>query len=94
MPYSIYTLSHPGTGEIFYVGCTSNIPNRMRAHSYSNAKCLAKYGKLTQAKDHYILSQRIEPVFHVIEEVFGDLETACAREGFWIAFLYSMDFQL
>lgn len=35
MPY-IYTISHPFTNEVVYVGCTKNIKNRIRCHLSSN----------------------------------------------------------
>lgn len=94
MRHSIYTLSHPSTGEIFYVGCTYDIKKRLRAHTYGSAKSLAKNGRLRDPKDHYILSQRINPVCHIIEDVFGTQEQASIREGFWISFLIENGFPI
>lgn len=94
MNYKIYTLSHPSTGNIFYVGCSSNIKNRLRQHSFSYAKHLAKVGRLRETKDAYILASRINPVCHVIEEVFDSKEQAAIREGFWISFLLEHGFPI
>jgi hypothetical protein len=87
MPYSIYTLSHPRNGNIFYVGMTLNLSKRLRLHKLEAVKAYASRKKKITDKDEYILANRIEPVCHVIESVYGNVYAAMHRENFWISFL-------
>lgn len=93
MKHFIYILSNPATGEIFYVGCTSKPRQRAMSHSYRACKKAFEYNNSTP-KDAYIISMQADPIFHVIEVVYGFTEVARIRENFWITFLLSKGFPL
>lgn len=84
MPYSIYTLTNPQTGHVFYVGVTINTTKRLKLHSYRSVTLLAKRKKKLSAKDKFILDNKIEPVVNIVEEVFGDRGIALRKEYEWI----------
>ena len=66
----IYTLSHPLTGEIKYIGKTINIKSRQ--YSHNNLKiCKSRINR----KNSWIISlnlKGLKPVFSVIKECYGD----------------------
>jgi len=77
MIYYIYTLSHPITNEIRYVGKTVNLKNRYKQHLYD---------KITSHKANWVQSLRkdnLKPILAVIEECTKDNWEE--REIYWIS---------
>jgi len=89
MKYYIYTLEHPITNEIRYVGRTNNIKGRLATHLYSS-----KTG--TTHKDRWINSLikiGLKPIIKVLDEL-DSIEECLKTEEYWIAQFKAWDFQL
>lgn len=85
MPY-IYTISHPFTNEVVYVGATYNLQSRNRTHV--NAKNGSPICEWVQN----LLSNFMLPKFEVLEVV--SMEDMADCETFWIEQLRSFGFNL
>jgi hypothetical protein len=96
MPYTVYALSHPTTGEVFYIGVTLNLQKRMAQHTYSYAQSNVKrYGlENITSKDYYLINTRIDPNVSAIEVFEGSAEYALNREAFWIVLFEGYGFPL
>ena len=71
----IYTLSHPITNEVRYVGKTTNIKRRYYDHVYRHANTY---------KGHWVkslLSENLKPILTIIEECDNNW---AEREKYWI----------
>ena len=95
--YIIYILIDPITKCIFYVGRThKTLTQRLRGHTYKCVKAKLKregWGAMG-GKDHYIISNRINPEIQELERIRGFNYDANERERFWIHFLASNGFPL
>jgi hypothetical protein len=90
MTLYIYTLTNPNNNQVFYVGATGYPVSRKHGH---NSKINTEK-KLT-AKDQYILSNNIKPVFEIIDETEGwHIGCALELEAYWICQLRSWGFEL
>lgn len=84
--YYVYSLANPITGEVFYVGCTSNIQRRYLSHLVYNPKKDTRR-RLTLRitdKDAYIIKNKIVPVMDVLDQVTGTQEEGFLLEAIWI----------
>jgi group I intron endonuclease len=78
----IYTLKHPETFEVRYVGKTNNIKRRFAQHK--SKKCLEKTGsKKLAAWIMKLLSINLTPIMEIIEECE---ENWVEREKCWISY--------
>ncbi len=85
MPY-IYTISHPFTNEVVYVGCTKNIKSRAASHCNSkNESAIANW--IRALADQFIL-----PKIDTIEVC--ESEDMLYLEGYWINQLQQWGFKL
>lgn len=85
----IYTLSHPITKEVRYVGKTNNIKNRKNSH-FNRKNCEKKQ----TPKDCWILSllnKNLCPILEVIDETEGQWEWL---EQYWISQFKCWGFKL
>jgi excinuclease UvrABC nuclease subunit len=83
----IYTLSHPLTGEVRYIGKTVNLRRRLSEHcTKKNYHC--KKSEWVKA----LLSQGLRPVILVIDEV--EKEFVNETEQYWISQFKTWDFNL
>lgn len=82
MIVTIYTLAHPVTKEVRYVGRTKNLPSQRYAiHNYE-----AKKGNLSH-KNNWIKSlhnQGLKPLMEVLEVVDTSWEESHRLEKYWI----------
>lgn len=74
----IYTLSHPLTKEIRYVGKTKHIKRRLSDHCTSN-KYNCKKGKWIKS----LISDGLRPLIEILDEVDEDIVNII--EAYWIA---------
>jgi predicted GIY-YIG superfamily endonuclease len=74
----IYTLSHPITGEVKYVGKTVN--PKQRKHNHSNTA--RDKGTYKRNWINLLKSQKLRPKFEVIDEVTNDWKF---WEKYWIS---------
>lgn len=82
----IYTISHPFTNEVVYVGCSNSLAPRARAHI--NCKSTSEISKWIQAlKEQFML-----PKIEVIESC--DQDESMYLEGYWIQQFQSWGFTL
>lgn len=96
----IYSLRHPITYEIFYVGLTGNLKNRLGNH-ISSSHC-ALTNPLSSSKKEKIIaeitSHKMTPIMRIIEEI--EIRTninemyAYAKESYWINFYRSIGWNL
>lgn len=87
MSACVYTISHPFTNEIVYVGCTSDIESRKRQY--------LRKGKNKRPIDNWIsdlMSSYILPKIDIISEC--DKNEMFEEEMFWIRMLRSWGFNL
>ncbi len=77
MIHYIYTLSHPITNEVRYIGKTINIKRRLKQHLYDKRQTSHKSSWIISLKD-----SGLKPVLTVIEECCD--ENWEDREKFWI----------
>lgn len=77
----IYTLSHPITNEIKYVGKTINLKQRLSAH-ISDAK-INKKNNLVSTWIKSLLNQNLKPNIEVIDETYHD--DWSKLEQYWIS---------
>lgn len=76
----IYTLSHPETGEIRYVGKTTNL--KRRAYQHFNVKICKKLGNKHLGNWLLsILNSNLKPVLEIIEEC---IDNWVESEQYWI----------
>lgn len=87
MKYYIYTLSHPITNEIRYVGKTNNISKRYSAHLKDKSKSY----KNSWIKS--LLNEDLLPIIEVLEEFNNELDCYNA-EKYWIEQLKIWGFDL
>ena len=87
MKYYIYTLSHPITNEVKYIGKTNNISKRYSAHLNDKSKSY----KNSWIKS--LLNEDLLPVIEILEEF--DNELLCYNaEIYWIEQFKSWGFNL
>lgn len=84
MPY-IYTIAHPLTGQIVYVGATQNFNNRKRLHHNHNKSAASEF--VQELAKNYML-----PKIEVLE--ICDLENMYELETYWINQLTTWGFVL
>jgi len=85
----IYTLSHPLTGEVKYVGKSIDTKDRLRQHIK-----IAKYGRINNLSCNWVkslLSQGLKPKMDVIDETVGEWEWL---EMYWISQFKTWGFKL
>lgn len=87
MKYYIYTLSHPLTEEIRYIGKTNNLSKRYSAHLKD--KC--KSHKTSWIKS--LLSENLKPKLEILEE-FTDEDECYKFEIYWISQFKTWGFTL
>ena len=76
----IYTLSHPVTNEVYYVGRTKSPERRSREHA---GYAFPYDGNRLKATNFAIrVATGLSPVFTVVEQV--EHKHARVREGYWI----------
>jgi predicted GIY-YIG superfamily endonuclease len=80
MRYSVYTLTDPEDGQVFYVGCTHNIDQRYRYHCNASDPTSSAYHWLIHLKE-----RGLRPLLSTVIEA-DDLETAMMHEAHWINF--------
>lgn len=86
----IYTLSHPETGEIRYVGKTTNL--KRRAYQHFNVKICKKLGNKHLGNWLLsILNSNLKPILEIIEEC---TDNWVESEQYWIEQFKSWDFNL
>lgn len=73
---TIYSISHPVTKKIFYVGQTLDLSKRIIGHKYDSCSN-ALYSFMKELKE-----QKINPVFNILEEC--EVKYKFERELFWI----------
>ena len=84
----IYTLSHPTTKEIRYIGQTKNIKQRLAGHIYDSKK-----GQLyTNRWINSLIDKGLKPVIEVLEEC--TVEDVDDNEILYISLLKSWGFRL
>lgn len=76
MKYYIYTLSHPITNEVRYVGKTINIKRRYKQHLYD------KRGSHKSNWVQSIRKQNLKPILTILEECNDNWQN---REIYWIS---------
>jgi hypothetical protein len=85
----IYTLAHPVTGEIRYIGKTNNLKRRFSQH-------LSNHGLLEKSKKNNwiisLLKQKIVPIMEILEETTDD--NINELEIFYISLFKSWNFRL
>jgi group I intron endonuclease len=76
----IYTLSHPITGEIRYIGktCQISLEKRLNEHIYECSRSRRKSTNWTQS----LLKQNLRPKIEALEEC--SCEEAISIESYWI----------
>jgi predicted GIY-YIG superfamily endonuclease len=95
----IYSLRHPITHEIFYVGLTVHLKNRLSNHISSSACGLTNSNSTKKEKIiAEIVSQNMIPIMRVIEEkeIRTNIDEVYiyARESYWINFYESIGWNL
>lgn len=85
--FYIYTLAHPGTGEIRYIGKTNDLKGRLKSHIYDYRKS-KKSGWIKSLK-----SQGLKPVIEVVETFISEGE-CLSYEEYWIQQFRSWGFRL
>lgn len=87
----IYTLSHPTTKEIRYVGKTKSIQRRLQSH--------IDYARNPKRKRRYVsdwilglLNQNLKPIITIIEET--DENSWVIKERYWIKHFRALQFNL
>lgn len=83
----IYTIAHPFTGEIRYVGVTRSLKNRAFSHLSSSNRCPGVAGFIKNLKEQYIL-----PKIEVLEVV--DRSISFEMEAYWISQCKAWGFDL
>lgn len=76
MKYYIYTLSHPITNEVRYVGKTINIKRRYKQHLYD------KRGSYKSNWIQSLRTQNLKPILIILEECDDNWQD---REIYWIS---------
>lgn len=87
MKYYIYTLSHPNTNEIRYIGKTVNTAKRYSAHLKDKAKSYKTYWIKS------LLNQNLLPKLEILDE-FEDEKECYLAEIYWIDQFKSWGFNL
>jgi hypothetical protein len=86
----IYTLSHPETGEVRYVGKTNNLKERWKSHKNESLR----YNRVNH-KEHWIkklLREGLTPKLEVLDEI--DSDDWGWLEVYWIAQCKAWGFRL
>lgn len=93
--YFIYTLSHPYTDEVFYVGQSTDPENRY----YQHVTCLRTKSYKSKEKIpnalRYAVENGIVPVCHVIDKIeSSDYMDARRLEEYWLHQLRAWGFPM
>ena len=76
--YSVYSLTDPRDGRIYYVGCTTNPEQRLRMHSGGNSTCTA------DRINSKLKEEGLQPVMTILAST-EDRQQAGDLERHWIA---------
>lgn len=91
MKIYIYTLSHPLTKEIRYVGKTKSIKRRLQSH-IDYARCKKRKRRYVSDWILKLLNQNLKPIITIIEET--DENNWVLREMYWIKHFKELQFNL
>lgn len=98
MTYYIYTLSNPKNNDVFYVGCTIHPKRReFQHHDLNRVSHFDRIvpSKWTPAKEAYIITHKIKPVFEILDQVETDnREEAIKIEEMWISLFRTWGFPM
>lgn len=88
MEYYIYTLEHPITQEIRYIGYTKNLNKR-----YSNHLCVEKARNKKECWIKSLKTKNLKPVINVLDKA-SNIEEAHDLEIYWISQFKTWGFRL
>lgn len=80
--YFIYSLTDPRNKTVFYVGCTTNLQNRLKEHMVNSISCnsLLKYDYIAGMK-----LDNVKPIMDVLDVINTNSTMYAFRiEGAWI----------
>lgn len=93
MTHQVYTLSHPQTGEVRYVGKTKNgMEARLRSHLKA-ARRTQKTGERGPRLHYWINSLPSDPIIEELE-AYPDEKLTNEGETFWISYFRFVGFRL
>lgn len=67
--FYIYALENPKNGDLFYVGCSMNLKQRLANHCSALANCYDSYRAYASRLENYIVLNRVRPTMNILDSL-------------------------